>query len=242
MNEQEYRKLIKTIVQEVVKRLENRTVFGRAGDHWNVRFFQTLVIVPGSVPFRKKAVECLYQEYGTDMAFLTADDQFDLEYSTVFRAGEMTKNEWLDLCEKTKQVVLLAPSLELLSRIAGGDDRELPEYLFLHAALWNKDVSIYLDFLPEKVYGSQMQRMLQSFRFRGIPIHCYCRKNIENAVPGGEKAGLRNRAEFLITETDIVEVFQKGRNRFICEPGSIVTPLARDKAKELGITFQNAGG
>lgn len=242
MNEQEYRLLIKMITQEIVKRIKSQDILIEKRECQNSPFFQTIILVPGPIPFYKKAIDNLYQEYGTEIGFLAADSRFVTGVKNVFHVDELPQNEMMSLCENAEQVVLLSPSLSMLSRIANDDDKGIMEYLFLHSFLWNKEVSIYLDFHPEKVhsitYNGQSKNLMSLFHSRKIPVYCYC--NEQKAISNKKTISVKETS--LITETDVLEFFQAGRRRFVCESNSIVTPLARDKANELGIILQETGG
>jgi hypothetical protein len=45
----------------------------------------------------------------------------------------------------------------------------------------------------------------------------------------------------LITESDVQEVYRSGKKEIVCRQGAIVTPLALDRAKELGLAILKSG-
>jgi hypothetical protein len=41
----------------------------------------------------------------------------------------------------------------------------------------------------------------------------------------------------LITQKDIEDIYKSGTKEIFCEKGCIITPLAKDRAKEMGVNF-----
>ena len=191
----------------------------------------TVVLVPSLVPFRDKAIKELIAGYGNSLVFVAFDDHFQADRQRVIRASQEDREKILEMTSAAINVVLLAPPMDLIARIAEGRDEAFLEYLFVRAQLWGKRVSVYLDFDLPKFRRSQFQESisdrLEALTSLGVPLVCYRREAAAEASVG--------RA--LITEDDVREAYNSGRRQLACRIDSIITPLARDTARELGVEF-----
>ena len=61
-----------------------------------------------------------------------------------------------------------------------------------------------------------------------INVVCYRKEAVQD--PNGN-------SRMLITEQDVLDAYHAGRRQIACRIDSIITPLARDKANELGVAF-----
>ena len=150
----------------------------------------------------------------------------------MIRAEEESRDTILQMLMDSINVVLLAPTLELIGKIADAQDEDFLTYLFVRAQLWGKKVSVFLDFDLPQFRKSQFQESisdkLKSLTELGIPLVCYRKDAV--ADPNGN-------TRTLITERDVIDAYQAGRRKIACRIDSIITPLARDKAGELGVEF-----
>ena len=65
-------------------------------------------------------------------------------------AGKLEPGGLLERVKEAKTVILVSPRLELLRRIASGDDGDPLSHLLVRAILWQKDVRVYLDYEPPR--------------------------------------------------------------------------------------------
>ena len=191
----------------------------------------TVVLVPSLVPFQEEAVKELTDAYGTDLLFVTFDGQFQADRQRVIAAEKESRSRILGMIEDCSRVVLLAPPMSVMRRIAEAEDEDFLTYLFLRAHLWGKQVCIYLDFeLPffrrSKTQESISER-LEALKGLGFPLVYY--------REAGPAEGDSSR--MLITEQDVTDAYNSGRKQISCGADAIITPLARDRAGELGVEF-----
>ncbi len=129
-----------------------------------------------------------------------------------------------------EKVALVTPPLWLLKALALGDDSLFPAALVLRPLLWGKEVVVLLDFEPPKAGRSAalagVAEYVSALEDMGAKIVCLPRESAE--------AGAKD----LVTEQDIKDACKKGIDRVTIKPGAIVTQLARDTAKELGIAIE----
>ena len=148
MNENELINLLNQITAEVLRRVQNV----QAEDSFVPQQTQalqkpcTVVLVPALVPFQDKAIKELVTSYVNSLVFVAFSDQFQADRQRVIRADQESRDTILHLLTDSINVVLLAPPLDLIGKIAEAKDEDFLTYLFVRAQLWGKKVSVFLDF------------------------------------------------------------------------------------------------
>ena len=106
----------------------------------------TVVLVPSLVPYQDKAIKELITSYGGSLVFVAFNEHFQADRQRVIRADQESRDTILQMLTDAINVVLLAPPLEAIGKIADADDSDFLTYLFVRAQLWGKKVSVFLDF------------------------------------------------------------------------------------------------
>ena len=136
----------------------------------------------------------------------------------------------METLKNYRDVVLATPPLWMLKKVAAGDDRGFYEQTFMHALLWEKKVSVVLDFGKPKfkrgTFFEELNDALSAIEEMGAEVVSL---KLSVGRPEGELP--------LVTEAEVVDAQKQGHMRVKCAPGAIVTPLARDTAKELGVSI-----
>jgi hypothetical protein len=144
--------------------------------------------------------------------------------------SQQNQQRLMEALKNFKDIILVTPPLWMLKNIASGDDRGFFEQLFLRALLWEKNVSVALDFGKPKfrrgTFFQELNDALGALEEMGAAV-----VSLELSVgkPEGELP--------LVTQAEVADAKKRGKDRIRCAPGAIVTPLARDAAKELGVTI-----
>ena len=187
-----------------------------------------LAIIPSFVPDPEPVKAYLKKEY-PDVT-LTGEGAQDLggEFGV---AGAVTLQEKRQLVTSLKRyadILLIDPPLWMLKNIACGDDRGFYEQAFMRALLWNKNVTVVLDFeRPGFKRGTFFEGINDALSvIEGMGVGTVSLK-LSAAKMDGRLA--------LVTEAEVADAHKQGKERVSCAVGAIVTPLARDRAKELGI-------
>lgn len=130
-----------------------------------------------------------------------------------------------------KEIVLVAPKLELLYRLAEGNDAGFIEQCFLRPLLWGRKVSILLDFAPptfkRATFFERVVDALDVLERMGVAVYGY--------KPTKEDKQLVRKT--LVTEQDVLAAAESGEKRILCEINCIVTPLAKETADTLGVSI-----
>ncbi len=187
----------------------------------------TLAIFTGYV-FNEEAVSGYLkkQENVTCVLFSEAaysNDAFD--YASVATRDE--KKQLANELNRYKSVVVVTPPLSYIKAAATADDCAYECMLALRPLLWGKKVTLLLDFaLPRNRRGfSELSDSIDTLEQMGMNIEM-----LQDNTHEGRKE--------LVTEQDIQDAAKRKQDSVRIMPNAIVTALARDTAKELGIRIE----
>lgn len=129
--------------------------------------------------------------------------------------------------ERFESVVVVTPPLSYIQRAASADDGDYACMLALRPLLWGKSVTLLLDFaLPRSRRGfAALSDSLERLEQMGMRL-----ETLQSGAPEGRKQ--------LVTEQDIRDAAKHKRESVRITPDAIITALARDTAKELGIRIE----
>jgi len=188
----------------------------------------TAVLVTSFIPSFNKADDLLHGRFGDDITYIDfGGNEFPSKLKQVVSAEEAGTDKVLSLVNGSANIVLLTPRLKMIENIAHGRDEGFVEFLIVRSLLWERNVSAVLDFTPptfkRNTFFERIVEELDGLRDIGIELISYdC---------SYEKAEEKS----LITEADVFEAWKKGQEEILSGAGGIITPSARDKAKELGM-------
>ena len=213
MNENQIKELIKRIVEEVLARIAD---FGE---------YKTLALVPEISAYTKEAQEYLSGSKSVAALFAEAEELTGIDCKRIDTADD--RKNIIKALKNIEEIVLVTPSLKLLSEIANGDDTQFEAKLFEKAILGGKKAKVLLDFVPPKFKrGTLFEKVVSAvdaLRDMGVSVVYLGAKPDEGYA--------------LITEFEVNEAAKHGIERLQCAPGAIVTPLAKDTAKEKSIAI-----
>jgi hypothetical protein len=213
LDEKQLKELIKRIVLEVIRRL---TGFGAC---------RAIALVPGYSAYAAEAAEYLSGKSACAALFGDAEPLADIDSKRVETPDD--KKALLRTMRDAEEVVLVAPSLSLLTAVAHGDDSHFEAVMFEKALLDGKKATVLLDFQPPKFKrGTLYDKVISAVdavRDMGAEVVYLGAKPDEGYA--------------LITEFEVNEAAKRGIARLQCAPGAIVTPLARDTAAEKGVAI-----
>jgi hypothetical protein len=221
MMAEDIRSLVAHITEEVIKRL-NAEAQADGG---------TLAVFAGYV-FDAAATAAFLREKQGDVTCALLDGvQFEYDEFNIERITDQRKGEFAGRLKGFERIVLVTPPLGLLHAVAQGDDPSYAVMLALRPLLWGRELTMLLDF---KAPGSRrspafarIAEDIDALEGMGIKIAC---------LPQGSKKG--EEARELVTEQDIKDACKSESRRIRIKPGAIVTQLAQDSARELGVSIE----
>lgn len=222
LNAESLEKIIRQVAEEVLKQIAEEDASGKG----------VLAVFPGYVfdaagikkhlNARKKEVTCA----------LLNEAEFTGEGCAAFRvetAGD--KKKLAAGLQSYEEVVLVTPPLWLLKALAQGDDTVYEAMLILRPLLWEKDVTVLLDFEAPRFKRStayaDIAETISALESMGLRIESL-----------GRKKAVKEEEKDLVTAEDVREAAKNGTMRVKAKKGAIVTQLAQDAAKETGVTIE----
>ena len=213
MNESQIKQLIKRIVEEVIARMSG---FGG---------YKTLALVSEESAYLGEATEYLAGKSAVAALMNDVNEPGGIECKRV-QSSEERRSVIMTL-KAIEEVVLVAPSLTTLCAVASGDESEFAAKVFQKAILGGKKTTVLLDFAPPKFKrGTLFEKAIDAvdaLRDMGVGVNYL-----------GAKA---DEGYALVTEFEVNEAYKRGIKRLKCSADAIVTPLARDAAKDKGIAI-----
>ncbi len=225
MDERLLKEIIANATQQVMRHVNNE-------DAPAAEQKGALVIISQFVPDSAALTDFLRQVCGGGFECVIRGDFDFLEQGVKITRlkSEADERYMISELQAFSQIVLAVPPLGMIKHIAEGDDSDLFERVFLKAVLWRKAVTLLLDFEKPKfrrgTFFESLSDNLDSIEDMGVQVVSLMESQKE---PSFEKS--------LVTEFDVAEALRCGVKNIKCLPGAIVTPLARDKAKECGVAI-----
>ncbi len=188
-----------------------------------------LVLAPTFVPDAGPMKEYLKEKY-KDNVTIAGEGAAVLggEFKTISIETQQERQRLMGSLKNYKDIVLATPPLWMLKNIAAGDDRGFLEQAVMRSLLWEKKVSVVLDFGKPKfrrgTFFENLSDALSAIEEMGAGVVSL---KLSVGKPEGELP--------LVTEAEVTDAHKQGKERIRCTAGAIVTPLARDMAKELGV-------
>jgi len=174
------------------------------------------------------AVHCVRETFGDDVGFIA----FDLT-DTGGIPAEPAQGHTQALTERTANsegIVLLAPGVDSLLRLARGEGETLAEKLVLRALLWEKPVQLWLDFAPNVRHRSPV------FQSIAEAVYGLEQMGMQVSIHPWVAGGSNGEPLKLITEQDVLNLPVGAE--LLCSKGAVITPLARDRASQNQIRFR----
>lgn len=220
-------KLIEAIVAEVVRRV---ALLERQKQHPE----RVLVLLTAPVAYPKELKTLLQKQFGVGYTTVSFPDAGEFDAPELLHLSKIGETELLRRVTEAKTVILVGPRLELLERIAAGDDRETASYLVVRSILWRKDVRLYLDFEPPQflrdTFAEGVASAVETLRRMSVAVCPYYTGD------AAERIGAT-----LVTEADVLEAAKREDRTICCRQSAIITPAARDALREHGITLEYEG-
>jgi hypothetical protein len=129
------------------------------------------------------------------------------------------------------------PGINQLEALVNGDDSNFIVKLMLYLVLHDKAIGIIIDYdiqkLPNSNLIKKLSGILREIKTMKISIEVLCSKSAK------EKISCSKTEKILLTEKYINELNASGTKVITNEQEYIITPLARDRMRELGIKIAN---
>lgn len=227
MDKELLHKLIEMIVAEVTRRV---ALLERQRQHPE----HVVVLLASPIAYPEELKKLLAAQFGEGYTPVSFLGQNDLADENMLFASKLGESGLLEKITAAKTVILVAPKLELLDKIARGDDQDFLSYLMVRSILWKKDVRLYLDFDPP--------RFLRNTFLEGVASGVETLRQMQVTVcPYFRGEDAAKKGSSLITEADVLSAAEGECKTISVRPGAIITPAARDALQTSGVVLQYEG-
>ncbi len=227
MNKELLHKLIDAIVAEVVRRVAR---LERQKQHPE----QVLVLLAAPLAYPEELKKLLKAQFGEGYTPVSFMEQNELGDENTLFVSQMGEAKLMEKITAAKTVILVGPRLELLGKIARGEDQDFLSYLMVRSILWKKDVRLYLDFDPPQfkrnTFLEGVASGIETLRQMQVTVCPYFK---------GEAAARKQSS--LITEADVLAAAEREDKTIRTQVGAIITPAARDALLTSGVVLQYEG-
>lgn len=193
-----------------------------------------MVITSSYVPNAEKIAQYLKKNYRSYHLVGVKKAETSLGIANAV-LDEQSQEQIAARVEKQKRLVIVAPRLYQIKNMISGQDKEPLEYVTLNALMQGKETEIVLGCRTSEHMNNALERkvlqMVDQMNRMGIDV-------IDNIFAEQEPNGKRKNNKSFISEEEVLLANSRNEKEVWLEKNAIITPLARDTAKELGITFQ----
>lgn len=218
--------LVSKITQEVLGRIE----YANQSDE-DVK--GTVALFTSFVPSKVTCADFLKKQFGSGLDCVLLNN---IEFSApgcfaIPVKDDNDKDKVIQKLAGAAGVVLVTPKLDLLYKLAEGDDRGFVEHLFLRPLLWGRKASIVLDFTTPKfrraTFFEKVVDAIDILEKMGVSMLSYQPTQEQNTP----------ERKLLVTEQDVLDASIQTERRLLCSRDVIITPLAKERAAELAVSI-----
>lgn len=223
--------VIKKITDEVINKIEMEMDEVVEKSHPDTGI--NLVIVPEFFLNLQSALRIINQEAGSNkllFALKTSGEDLNLPGESIDISNKRGQNILASKIVEINEVYCVSPRIKTLKALTELDDTNFTEWLLIRSLLVETKVNILLNY-SFSINNSLQERMKDLFKEvskLGIKVRPINLKGTQS--PEEDLLSDKN----LITEEDINQLWEQGQGKLEVN-NSIITPLAIDRARELGL-------
>ena len=235
MTNEEIRRLVMEATAKVTKAVPIAAVQHAPPPQAEVRTGGTLVLLPAYGVFPREAF--LQQHIGAGQVILAG---FGERASTNFQYWDLKTDDGtsrlLESLDGFGAVYLYAPGFSMLEKLVALEDEDPLVFILLQRLLAGREAGICFDQDPAAAapgLKTRLEACITSLKSLGFSIRC---------TPCGGAAQKEPKTETIsrkvLLEEDILALHQQGQTTLHMGEGAALTPLAADRARELGMEIQ----
>lgn len=241
LSEKEIESLIKKITTEIISNImqqpQNEKFRGASKPRPKVK--QVLLIITTmtmNLHELIKYAENRYAEYQLTIATFRKVEDINLQHAkrVLNLNDEVVQENLANTINKFEELCFLSPGLKQMQALVVGDDSGYFESLVIYSLLHKKKTVFLLDYevdnLTSNSFVKKIKNLLGSISEMGISIDILGQDEEKEA-----EVSIKHKK--LITQKEVEDICKSGVKDIFCEKGCIITPLAKDRAKELGVNF-----
>lgn len=150
-------------------------------------------------------------------------------------SGGSSSQSILDGFDSYSAVYCISPGIKLMENITRYNDTGFIENLMIYSLIHGKPAGILTDYDAKNLPGGvskKVREITSLITGMGITV-----ENIRREKGEPPDQPVKGKGRELITEKDIDTMYKNGIKQILSANGCIITPLAKDRARELGVTI-----
>jgi hypothetical protein len=166
--------------------------------------------------------------------------------------SEAGRNKLFDRLNRIDGLICVQPQLHMLKALASFDDSNFESFAVFQALMLGKQVKLAVSPAVRRArymsaaggpFQAQIAEVFEAVKLLGIDVDF----SADNLISGqssddsGEAQKVsdnKRTGKGLVTEKDVIAQFSQGVRKIITDNNTIITPLAKDKARELGVDIE----
>ncbi len=229
--------IIKQITREVLNRLNDQLSGNLIAINDKTKGSRILVIIPGFICSIKKYLNAVITENSDAVITLAVNsskiaETLSPDYKVLDITDDFTRDKLADSLQSFGSIYCLSPGIKLIKSIKEGDDSRFVEWLVIYGLLYNLQVNFLIDFdlKSSNTLFKMVKDQLKTISTMGIRVKNINFSDAQHIKTNNNKTASKK----LIKEKDIEILWQEGIRRLSLKE-SILTPLALDKARKVGM-------
>lgn len=217
-------KLVKIVTENILQKVDLKK-------NINIKEKSCLVLIPSSGFGFTEYLSFIKAQHPDYDLYLGAHEEFSKtqliqhDESIHFVELNVLNNEFIDLLDKIKKIIIVGPKVKLLKDLSQTNDQDDINHIILGGLMANKTVEVLINsnsLLFNKIAGTI--RELRSMGLKVVNIQYQDNASVKEVE--------------LITEDYIVDLKEHGLNKIVLSKKQLITPLAKDKLRELKINVE----
>lgn len=217
--------------RDEIEKIVNKVVGELLAQPAQTREKRTLAIFAGYVFAPERVIPYLRERQADVAVLLEGSLPESGGIKTIRIRTEEEKSALVSALADYDEVALVTPPLSLIKTLAQADDSVFEAMLVLRALLWGRKVTLILDFSVPKFRRNTMLAELAD------ALDALEKTGVEIMTLEMERGGGDDYLD-LVTEQHIKDAYKNKGSCVRIKEGAIVTQLARDTAKELGVAIE----
>lgn len=193
------------------------------------------IIVPDCRLQRREQLEEIIKKYSGYYIVICSNDDlefnFHSEIPVLSLQSEQVRKFILSQTGANDFLYVFHSGLKLLNDIVSLNEENFVSCAVLNILLQNGKVAVHFDYDPYGVTSGTLSENLSNL------LHSMEGLNIEVAYPGNHGAKKQEQQAVcgLVAQQDVDEMWKTGKREIYIDKKCIITPLAKDRIRELGI-------
>ncbi|MFK5883105.1 MAG: hypothetical protein QM489_02055 [Candidatus Izemoplasma sp.] len=224
MEKNNFDKLVKVVTDNILEKIELKTSF-------EINDKTCLILIPNIGIGLKDNFEYVMKNYPDNNFIIGSSEEFSkmtyIENNKNLRLVkfDIKNSSFINLLDEVENIIILGLKMNQLKSLSEANDSEDINHIILSSIMANKSLDVIINI--NEILFNKILDVVQGVRKIGISV-----TNIK------QSNGKLLENEYLITESFVNNLGRNGLSVLLIDKKQLVTPLAKDKLRELKISIE----